>query len=429
MNPISALRVSLAFTPREDLIVGRLALDRGIGVFEYSRSFLDPGLILNPYWPKPDVGLMRAREPRIFQGLHGTFADSLPDAWGELLLRRRSTQIHIDYASLSSLQKLALIGRRGPGALVYEAAFKTPDVEVVDLDLLAHEVAEVSEGHATEMLALLERLGGSSGGARPKVLVAMNDTGTVMSDSEHLHPGFEAWIVKYRSSADFPDIGPLEATYAEMARSAGLIVAPTKLIRARSGPGYFATKRFDRTPEAGRLHMLSIAGMLDTHWDVPTIDYRGLLSAVRLAARNERDVEMMFRRMVFNVLAYNRDDHLKQHALLMEADGTWRLAPAYDLTFSLGPAGEHYLSIDGAVKDIRRENLLNVARAQGISTKLANATIAQVQESVAGFRTLAQQYDVTQETISQVRRYLERGLTLSKIKGAPKNRRKHPRNA
>lgn len=412
MNPISSLRVSLAFNPREDRNVGRLALDHGIGVFEYSRSFRDAGLILNPYWSNPDGNLVRAREPRNFQGLHGTFADSLPDAWGELLLRRRATQRNINYASLSSLQKLALIGKRGPGALVYEPAFETLDAEAVDIDLLAHEATEVAEGHSAEMLALLERLGGSSGGARPKVLVAMNDAGTVMSDSEHPRSGFEAWIVKYRSSADFPDIGPLEAAYAEMARSAGLIVAPTKLIRARSGPGYFATKRFDRTPEAGRLHMLSIAGMLDTHWDVPAIDYRGLMNAVRLATRSERDVEMMFRRMVFNVLAYNRDDHLKQHALLMEGDGTWRLAPAYDLTFSLGPGGEHYLSIDGAVKDIRKENLLNVARAQGISTKPADETIAQVQESVAGFQSLAQRYDVTRETISQVRRYLDRGLPV-----------------
>ena len=101
----------------------------------------------------------------------------------------------------------------------------------------------------------------------------------------------------------------------------------------------------------------------------------------------------------------------------MEADGTWRLAPAYDLTFSLGPAGEHYLSIVGAVKDIRRENLLNIARDQGISRQSAAATIARVQESVAGFKTLAGQHNVTQETISQVRRYLERGLTLGSVKG------------
>jgi serine/threonine-protein kinase HipA len=418
MNPISALHVSLAFNPSDDLIVGRLALDHGVGVFEYSRSFLDSGLNLNPYWPNSDAGLMRARQPRLFQGLHGTFADSLPDAWGELLLRRRATQINIDYASLSSLQKLALIGRRGPGALVYEPAFETLDAQAVDIDLLAHEAAELSEGHATEMLALLERLGGSSGGARPKVLVAMNDAGAVTSDSEHLRPGFEAWIVKYRSSADFPDIGPLEATYAEMARSAGLITAPTKLIPARSGPGYFATKRFDRTPESGRRHMLSIAGMLDAQWDAAAMDYRGILNAVRLATRNEGDVEMMFRRMVFNVLACNRDDHLKQHALLMEADGAWRLAPAYDLTFSLGPAGEHYLSIDGAVKDIRRGNLLNIAREQGIGRQLADAAIAQVQEAVAGFQALARQHTVTQETISQVRRSLERGLTLGSVRGA-----------
>jgi serine/threonine-protein kinase HipA len=369
-------------------------------------------LVLNPYRPNVDAGLLRAPEPRVFQGLHGMFADSLPDAWGEFLLRRRAERLRVDYASLSSLQKLALIGRRGPGALVYEPAFETPDVEPVDLELLAHEAAEVFEGRATEMGELLERLGGSSGGARPKVLVAMNDSGIVVSDSEHARPGFSAWIVKYRSSADFPDIGPLEAAYADMARAAGLIVAPTKLIHTSVGPGYFATKRFDRTPEGGRLHMLSIAGMLDAHWDAPTIDYRGILSAVRLAARSERDVEMMFRRMVFNVLAYNRDDHLKQHALLMESNGTWKLSPAYDLTFSPGPGGEHYLSIDGVAKDVRRENILSVARAQGINANLAEATIAQTQEAVADFRTFARRYDVTRQTISQVWTHLERSLRL-----------------
>ena len=186
----------------------------------------------------------------------------------------------------------------------------------------------------------------------------------------------------------------------------------TRLIPAKGGPGYFATERFDREPEGGRLHMLSIAGMLDTDWMTPSIDYETLLAAVRGATRDERAVIEMFRRMAFNVLAINRDDHAKQHALLLSRDGAWRLSPAYDLTFTAGPGNEHYLSVNGRGRDITRGDLLAVAATQSIGAKRAGEIIDEVAEVVADLPSIARDFGVTRTTLTEVKRATEPQLAL-----------------
>lgn len=164
------------------------------------------------------------------------------------------------------------------------------------------------------------------------------------------------------SRVDIPDIGPLEAAYADMARAAGLVVSETRLIESARSPGYFATKRFDRRLGGERLHMLSLAAFLDADWTVAALDYCDLLKVVHSATRHEADVLAAFRRMVFNVMALNRDDHLKQHALLMDQAGTWRLAPSFDLSYATGPGNEHYLTVNGPGRDVGLDALASVAK-------------------------------------------------------------------
>ena len=278
IRPAKPLRVYLNYAPQHRVAVGRLALERGIALLEYDPGFIASGITLNPYLPPPAKGLVEPRSPRDFDGLPGFIADSLPDAWGELLMRRRAEAADISYSSLTPLDKLAAVGARAMGALGYEPEIASDRAGAIDLDRVAAESLELLEGGDITMLPALERLGGSSGGARPKALIAFDpNTNAVADGAGPIPDGFEAWLVKFRSSRnDFEDIGALEATYADMARAAGLGVAPTRLFPG-SKHGYFGTQRFDRLAATRRLHVLSAAAMLDIDWDGAGLDYDHLM--------------------------------------------------------------------------------------------------------------------------------------------------------
>lgn len=405
------LSVSLAFASDRVVPVGRLAIvDRRVA-FEYASSFVATGLTINPGLRRPGVEIEWPRNPRAFAGLHGVLSDSLPDAWGELLVRRRAIAAGIEYASLTVLDRLAAVGRFGMGALVYEphvpeAAEVGKASEAIDLDPLARASRAILAGDDSTLVELLAKLGGSSGGARPKVFVALED-GRFIAPGGDSH---EQWIVKFRSPGDRADIGPLEAAYADMGRAAGLEISQTRLVEAKRGAGFFATKRFDRFPKGERVHVLSVAAFLDADWTVPSSDYRDLLSVTRDVTRHEADVRAMYRRMVFNVVACNRDDHLKQHAFVMTRGGTWRLAPAYDLTYSSGPANEHYLTIDGHGKDVPMAAFESVAKSHGIKLAVARTIVDDVRAAVADFEVHASRYGVSRKTRIEVGRVLDRSV-------------------
>jgi serine/threonine-protein kinase HipA len=414
IKPGTPLRVAAIFGTGSALPVGRLALDRGVTVLEYSAEFIASGLTLNPILPAPARGLIRPKTPSHFGGLHGFLADSLPDAWGTLLLKRRAEEQGIPYSSLTVLDRLAIIGKRGGGALIYEPETARARGGSIDLDALSPEVDKLIAGQETSALAELQELGGPSGGARPKVLVAINQEGSLVAPGDGaLPPGYEAWLVKFRSrNHDFEDIGPLEAAYADMAREAGLDVSITRLIpSAGGGPGYFATKRFDRLPRDGRVHFISVAGMLDTDWEVPTIDYNELMKLGRHVTKSHEAVERLFTRMSFNVLAHNRDDHAKQHGFLMNEKGEWALAPAYDLTHSRGPGGEHYLAVKGrSGDDITIDLMTRLGEEHGVSKATYSAIIERTADAVSRFEEFAQRYDVSRSTTSQIQRSLNASL-------------------
>lgn len=405
LEPGEPLHAVLTYAPNDTVPVGRLALDGRQAVFGYDDAFIASGRRLVPGWPTPDRSVVRPKNPRAFQGLHGAFADSLPDAWGQEIMRRRAAERGLDYDGLSALDRLALVGHSGVGALVYRPDYSDPEVGSIDLDALAAGAEAVLTGSATAVVEQLAALGGSSGGARPKVFVARNAAGHTISGTADIPDGYEAYIVKFRGRMDRTDIGPLEAAYADMARGAGVDVSPTLLIPASDGtPGYFATRRFDRTHENGRVHVLSVAAILDVDWSQPAIDYTELLSMVTGVTRDYSAVEQMFRRMAFNVLAINRDDHTKQFAFMQTRTDEWTLAPAYDLTLSPGPGGEHYLAVNGKGKNITVDDMLSVAKAVGIKLTRARAIVNDVQGAVAQFDTFAKRYDVSNSTCADFRR-------------------------
>jgi serine/threonine-protein kinase HipA len=405
LRPGAPLHVSLVYAPDDIVPVGRLAVDGGTALFEYDEAFVRNGVGFNPGWAMPERGLIAAKNPRTFKGLHGVFADSLPDAWGLELMRRRLAERGVSYDTLNALDRLALVGSTGIGALVYRPDFAELRKGEIDLDALAKETMEL-DGTATDVIEELAALGGSSGGARPKIFIARNEAGKTISGTADIPNDYDAYIVKFRGSTDVADIGPLETAYADMARAASIDVSPTMLIPANKGkgPGYFATRRFDRLTDNRRIHVLSIAAILEVDWSQPTIDYSQLIAVVHRITRDYGAAEQMFRRMVFNVLAANADDHAKQHSLLQLRTGRWTLAPAYDLTLSSGPNGERYLAVNNKGKNITLEDIYSVAREASIKGARARVIVDDVRAAIANFPKFAADYGVTRATIASFKR-------------------------
>ncbi|PXW73431.1 serine/threonine-protein kinase HipA [Blastomonas natatoria] len=367
--------------------VGRLAMASRLAQLEWSADVIAKGLAISPLRYPAEPGLHPARS-RTFDGLHGFLSDCLPDAWGMLLLKRRVQQLGHRFEDLDAVDRLALVGTKGRGALVFQPETLTLDASGgIDLDLLADEARHVLLGEESELDDLLARLGGGSGGARPKVHVAIEADGRLFTGDELAVAGTgnasEEWIVKFAATNDPADIGPMEEAYARMARAAHIDMAETKLISSATGPGHFATKRFDRPSPGKRLHMVSLGGALEASPHMPSVDYDGFLKATLAITHSMADVEQAFRRMVFNVLARNRDDHVRQHAYLMDERGNWRLAPAFDLTFSNGPGGEHYMAVLGEGRAITRDQVMRLAKIHGIPAKRAGAAIDDVRAALA----------------------------------------------
>ena len=403
LAPGTPLSLALAFDPTKPPIpAGRVAMDGGLAQLEWSSDVLATRLPVAALYYPPDPGLQAARG-RAFDGLQGFLADSLPEGWGRRLMRRRLEKLGVDLATLSPLDQLALVGRHGRGALVYEPA-TTPeeDVKTLDLDALAAEAAAILAGEDGTLADTLADLAGGSGGARPKVHVGFNVEGKVSVGEGELPEGFISWLVKFRAPNDPDDIGPIEEAYADMAETAGLVMSEHRLIPARQGPGYFATRRFDRTDGGGRLHMVSLAGAVEAPTEPGIVSYDTFLRATQAITRRKPDVEAAFRRMLFNILASNRDDHTRQHAYLMDAGGDWRLAPAYDLTYAPGPGGEHYLDIEGEGRNPTRAHVLRLGARHSLDAKAVAVMVEEVRAAVARWPAFGDAAGVTKASAKEI---------------------------
>ncbi len=372
--------------------------------FAYDPAFRALGLELSPFRMRPGTDLYEG--PRgLFDGLHGVFNDSLPDGWGRLLLDRKLREGGILPGSLTPLDRLAMVGSRGMGALRYRpehpqrARARKPHI---DLDELAESARLVLEDDADVVIDHLLALGGSSSGARPKALVGLSADGRrLVHGVDDLAPGFEHWIVKFRAREDPVDIGAIEHAYALMSQEAGVDMPETALFPSKRGPGHFGIRRFDREGNR-RVHMLTACGLLHADHRMPSIGYVELLKATRLLTRREAEVDRMFARMVFNVLAHNRDDHTKNHSFVMAEDGTWSVAPAYDVTFSAGPGGYHALLVGSDVRDPGIDEIRSVAAAADVRDAVVRACIDRTLAAVARWPEFAEASGVSRSMLDQV---------------------------
>lgn len=409
LAPGTPLSASLVFeTDSPPIPTARLAMADGLAQLEWSREVIAARLDVSALLYPPDPGLLAARG-RDFEGLHGFLADSLPEGWGYVVMRKRLAGLGVRIEELNPLDRLALVGDQGRGALTYAPA-TTPAAadEALDLDTLATESAAILAGNDSALIEVLARLAGGSGGARPKVHVGFDAEGAISVSAGETAAGHDAWIVKFPAVNDPQDIGPIEAAYADMAAAAGLTLSEHRLLETASGPPCFATRRFDRPAPGRRLHMVSLCGAIEARSDRPSASYDTFLRATLRITRHADDVAAAFRRMVFNVLACNRDDHTRQHAFLMDADGEWRLAPAYDLTFSIGPGGEHYLAIDGEGRNPTRDHVMRLGKLHGLTTATINEILEQNADAVAGWSGFASGAGVGESSRREVLHGLER---------------------
>ena len=382
--PGTPLEVTLQWDDRTAMPVGRLAYRDGQAWLEYTPDFLASGLQLSPLHHQAGPGLETAWKRDVFEGLHGMFADSLPDGWGRLLVDRRARQLGFEPSQLTPLDRLACVGRRGIGALTYAPAMDVWDGAegALDLDRLAADAARVLAGEAGAVIAALGQAGGSPAGARPKALIALNAAGEARHGSDAIPEGYDGYLVKFPGRDDPADIAAIEYAYALMARAAGVIMPDVRLIEGPDEARYFATRRFDREGDA-RLHVHSACGLLYSDFRLPALDYRELIRLARAVTRDRREAIAMYRLAVFNVLARNRDDHAKQFSFLMDRDGRWSLAPAYDLVFTDGSGGEHSTSVLGHGRDIGRETLVRLGAEADLDAAGARCVIDEVSAAVA----------------------------------------------
>jgi serine/threonine-protein kinase HipA len=386
----------------EQVVVGTLAEhDRRI-YFEYARAFIDVPLPISPFKLPVRAGVFEHAE-RDFAQVFGVFNDSLPDGWGLLLMDREFRKQGMKLASINVLDRLAYIGTRGMGALTYHPPTSSLDEKglAIDLDALASQAERVLEGSAEEVLPALRIAGGSPAGARPKVLVGVGAGGRMISGAADLPREYRPFLVKFAAREDVPDIGAVEAAYALMAAAAGVEVPETRLLETRDGGRYFGAARFDRR-KGERVHMHTLGGLLHASHRLPSMDYEGFLKATLVLTRDQRQVDQAYRRMVFNVLAHNRDDHVKNMSYLMARDGTWRLSPAYDLVFSEGPGGRHTMAVGGEGEQPGEADMLRVAEDCDVDLRRARGIIAEVGEAVRQWPRFAAKTGVPAPTIHAI---------------------------
>lgn len=342
--------------------VGRIALTPDfLCAFEYEPAWLTSGVSISPFFLplKPQVFIAK-RDP--FKGGFGVFDDSLPDGWGHLLLDRYMKSKQIDPAKLTILQRLALIGSTGRGALEYRPDFSESTAEEIpDFDTLATETEKIlNSDYVGESLDTLYNYGGSSGGARPKVFVTIDG---------------REWLVKFKASMDPASVGIIEYEYSLLAKKCGITMPETRLFEGK----YFGVERFDRTP-MGKIHTMSAAGLLNADYRIPCLDYGDLLQLCHILTKNMEEVYALFRLMVFNVTIRNRDDHAKNFSFQL-INNDWKLSPAYDLLPGSGFNGFHTTTVNNNGEPTTAD-MMAVAAKAGLTKQRTTEIIQEVETLV-----------------------------------------------
>ncbi len=397
--------------------------DRGYAVFEFDPDFVKTGLDISPiHMPlagaRSGDGLYAFPElaRRTFLGLPGLLADALPDKYGRSVIDAWLARQGRDPDSFSPVERLCYTASRAMGALefappVMKRKEKAHPIEIAELVDLAQAIVNERQGLAVQLggseiedaeaIQEILSVGTSAGGARPKAIIALNEQGRVLSGQADVPQGYDYWILKFDGVTDLElgepaEYGRIEYAYYEMAKLAGINMMECRLLE-ENGRAHFLTKRFDRV-DGQKIHMQSLCGI--AHFDFNEsglYSYEQAFSIMRKLRLNKKEAAEQYRRMVFNVVARNLDDHTKNIAFLMDSSGRWTLSPAFDLTYAHNPAGQwtsqHQMSINGKRDKLTRDDLLAVGKS--ISLAKPENIIDEVIDAVAQWPRLSKNAGVS----------------------------------
>lgn len=429
MMDVRTVKVKLWGTP-----IGYLhQMDNGLIGFQYDDAFLSSGIEVSPI--QMPLSKMTYSFPSLpeqtFKGLPGMLADSLPDKFGNIVIKAYLNSFGRDENSLTVIERLCYTGKRGMGALEYE-----PDIDIgrasekIDINALtklASEILSEKENihikHDEHMIAQLMQSGSSVGGARAKTLIAWNpETDDIRSGQINAGPGYEYWLLKFddvKNNKDkdaTPDEGEytkIEYAYYLMAKASGIEMSECRLYK-ENGRSHFMTKRFDRVGTKGeKLHMQSLCAIAHMDFNAPReYSYGDAFRVMRELKLPRHDFVQLYRRMIFNEYAKNFDDHTKNVAFLMNKKGVWSLAPAFDMTFSYKKdsiwVSEHQMLINGKSGNITNDDLLAVADNAGIKRSDAIVCEEQVREAVSNWSSFAEEADLSKGKIGRIQKELKR---------------------
>ena len=411
--------------------VGILSLEDGMNIadFEYDRNFVDgavrSGIELSPI--KMPVSDRVYRFPDIgesFKGVPGLIADSLPDKFGNAVINSWLVSQGKSETDFNVIDRLCYTGKRGMGALEYVPA-NGPDgseKSLVDLDAMVQFASEVLSNRERIKIktdenltySQLLQLGTSAGGARAKAIIAWNeDSGEIKSGQVDAGDGFDYWLLKFdgvskngdHNLEDEPEYTLIEYSYYQMAVLAGVEMSECRLLR-ENGRNHFMTKRFDRV-NGDKLHMQTLGALAHLDYSFPALcSYEQAAMYMRQMDLTAKEIEQFFRRMVFNVIAVNQDDHVKNISFLMNRKGKWSLSPAYDITFSYNPDNvwlkAHQMKINNKTTGITRDDLLATGANMGIGTAKVKRIINEVNDAVSNWEQIAKDNGIRQKTIDAV---------------------------
>ena len=397
--------------------------DRQYSTFEYTSSFLKDSFDVSPIMVARRTGIFSfpSLNKDTFYGLPGLLADSIPDKFGNALIDAWLARKGRSKNDFSPVERLCYIGSRGMGALEFQPALRPSDSKAVPIELaemiqLAQHVLDnridliVNLVDHEDALNTILRVGTSAGGARAKALISWNrKTNEIRSGQVTPPKGFESWIMKFDGVNDVTlgashGFGKIEFAYHQMAKKAGINMMECHLFR-ENDRAHFMTRRFDRESNGDKIHMLSLCAI--AHYDfnmAGAYGYEQAFSVIQKLNLGYDTLEEMYRRMVFNIVARNQDDHTKNIALLMDKDGKWKLSPAFDVIWAYSSSGpltnQHQMTLNGKKDGFTRADLLAPTKQFGI--KNANTIIEEVVESVSTWSKLAEEGSIAQTMITRI---------------------------
>ena len=398
-----------------DKKIGNLLLKDGIVYFEYDKNFKTSGLEISPLkLPLSFNGVYTNNDERYFEGLAGVFHDTLPDKFGTKVIERYFESKNISPHQLNVIQKLMFVGDKSIGAITYKpVAHKIEEKinELIDLQNFYENAKKIISGDAIEvvdeMLNFMDSAA-SAGGARAKAIIGYNcKTQEITSGvKRELKKDFDHYLIKFdiqKYDGSSSNYTKLEYLYMQMAKEVGIDVPKIELL-SHGNLAHYLIKRFDRV-NGEALHLHSVTGLTHTNFNIPMhYSYDELLRLTRYLTGSQQAVNEQFKRMIFNIVGRNQDDHAKNFAFMMYKNGIWNLSPAYDITYSNGTGytKNHQLSLNGKTNDFTLNDILQLAKKHSIKENIAKEYLEQIVEVFSKFKNKAKEIDVNEQTYHRI---------------------------